>query len=275
MKYIHLIIFVLIIYIFANVYLGNLLILIVLSGSMQPILNPGDIAIIKKSDINDIEIGDIITFKIGNNFITHRVIDKINGTIITKGDANEDVDDYNITEKNFYGKFVISIPYLGYVFNEIKHRNVLLYFLIIVLPSIYLMYIETKNILNYRPKYERIKEKLNRKSSRIIIKIKVKEFLLISLTLFLILYLILYINIFGLKEIVYVKDVINYRIISDGEALDDYVEKIPYIMPISWFLFICEIFGKYSKEIIFMLLYLTLIIIFKRFYMERFPRVLK
>ena len=46
----------------------------IVSGSMEPTLSINDIVIIKKCDINSIQKDDIITFKIENEIITHRVI---------------------------------------------------------------------------------------------------------------------------------------------------------------------------------------------------------
>ena len=70
------------------------------SGSMIPVLGEGanGVGITPKSE-KDIHIGDIITFKQGNSFIVHRVIeegiDDYGIFFITKGD-NNDFDDGKI-----------------------------------------------------------------------------------------------------------------------------------------------------------------------------------
>jgi len=70
------------------------------SGSMIPVLDDGanGVGITPKSE-KDIHVGDIITFKQGNNFIIHRVIEKgiddYGIFFITKGD-NNDFDDGKI-----------------------------------------------------------------------------------------------------------------------------------------------------------------------------------
>ncbi|MBU4070322.1 MAG: signal peptidase I [Nanoarchaeota archaeon] len=70
------------------------------SGSMVPVLDDGanGVGITPKSE-KDIHIGDIITFKQGNSFIVHRVIEKgiddYGIFFITKGD-NNDFDDGKI-----------------------------------------------------------------------------------------------------------------------------------------------------------------------------------
>ena len=65
-----------------------------LTGSMKPTLNEGDIIITKEA--KEINKNDIISFKIDNSVVTHRVFEiyKENGKeyYITKGDANSDTD---------------------------------------------------------------------------------------------------------------------------------------------------------------------------------------
>ena len=51
----------------------------VLSGSMEPEYHVGSVVYVEKSSIDDIEVGDVITFYINDNtVVTHRVIDKDN-----------------------------------------------------------------------------------------------------------------------------------------------------------------------------------------------------
>ncbi len=47
--------------------------LTVLTGSMSPKIKPGDIVFIKEVNSNSIEVGDVVTYKIDNILITHRV----------------------------------------------------------------------------------------------------------------------------------------------------------------------------------------------------------
>lgn len=78
----------------------------VISGSMQPALQIGDVIIIKEAD-NYAE-KDIITYDNGLTTITHR-IKSINGDeIITEGDAN-DAPDKPITRNRILGKYFFRI----------------------------------------------------------------------------------------------------------------------------------------------------------------------
>ena len=89
---------------------------IVLTGSMEPTLNIGDIVIVKETD--DIKVNDIISFKVSNSVVTHRVTDirhddENNLSYITKGDANNGYDNEIIELEDIEGKYVFKIPKLG------------------------------------------------------------------------------------------------------------------------------------------------------------------
>ena len=92
---------------------------VIASGSMQPALNPGDMAIIIKTPAEAIKVGDIIQYQPSSGSPTiHRVIDKYKAGgqlwFITKGDANNVPDD-PINERQVMGKLVFTIPKLGWV----------------------------------------------------------------------------------------------------------------------------------------------------------------
>ena len=88
------------------------------SGSMENELFVGDVAIIKKCKINDVNVGDIIEYQTENKTIIHRVIEKksIDGILYlrTKGDNNESEDAEEVTEKNLIGKCIFKIGKIGY-----------------------------------------------------------------------------------------------------------------------------------------------------------------
>ena len=89
---------------------------IVLTGSMEPEISPGDFITIRKVNPDKLKVNDIITYRINDEAITHRII-KIEGDkITTKGDANN-TEDPEILKTDVVGKYAFKIPKLGYVIN--------------------------------------------------------------------------------------------------------------------------------------------------------------
>ena len=88
------------------------------SNSMWPILEKGDLILVKGVKKDDIKIGDIIVYRVEDGFIIHRVIKLKDKTLITKGDANTN-SDAPIQYEKVVGKTVninekpLVIPYLG------------------------------------------------------------------------------------------------------------------------------------------------------------------
>lgn len=84
---------------------------VVLTGSMEPVIMPGDMILIRHKASYD--VGDIVTFR-GNHYpITHRVIYKEDGEYVTQGEANN-VQDDKIDHSDIFGKVFIIVPKLGY-----------------------------------------------------------------------------------------------------------------------------------------------------------------
>ena len=90
----------------------------VISGSMEPEIHVGSIVYTKPVEFNDLEVGDIIGYKISEDtMVTHRIvsIDEEEGTVITKGDANEAEDANPVNKENIVGKVNLILPLLGYI----------------------------------------------------------------------------------------------------------------------------------------------------------------
>lgn len=99
---------------------GNIEIKIVKSGSMEPTILTGSIVVVKPQA--SYAESDIITFGEDTKAqipTTHRIID-IQGdfnslSYTTKGDANEEQDGEQITQRDIIGKVVFWVPYMGYI----------------------------------------------------------------------------------------------------------------------------------------------------------------
>jgi len=103
---------------------------VVASGSMTPELQVYDVLIVQGHEpFEDIEIGDIIVFNRPsdhNRVIVHRVISITDDdpiTLRTKGDSNPASipgTDFPITQEEYIGKVVYTLPQVGYVTQLLK-----------------------------------------------------------------------------------------------------------------------------------------------------------
>jgi signal peptidase len=104
---------------------------VVSSGSMIPVLNVGDILVVKDGDsFKNLKIGDIIVFDRpdgADRVIVHRIIDITDRfgekIIVTKGDANNGIipgTDFPIREKDYIGSVFFVIPKIGLVLKYIN-----------------------------------------------------------------------------------------------------------------------------------------------------------
>lgn len=95
----------------------------VLTGSMTPTYDPGDLIYVKSVPVEEIKVGDPLTFILNENLdiATHRVvdIDTEHQRFYTKGDANSTVDD-PVHFKNVIGVPQFRIRWLGWVSNFIQ-----------------------------------------------------------------------------------------------------------------------------------------------------------
>ena len=102
--------------------------LVVLSGSMEPILKVGGILYYQKINIEDYKKGDILAYATENHIISHRIVDITNDGFITKGDNNK-VLDSKVNLNQVLGKGTnFSIPYIGYYADFIYNHKYILYF---------------------------------------------------------------------------------------------------------------------------------------------------
>lgn len=93
----------------------------IISNSMHPVFNRGDVVVLRKVDKNELKKIDkytIIVYSIDSQQIVHRVIDKKveNGKLVfqTMGDANNAPDSRLVNEEQVIGVYQFSIKYIGY-----------------------------------------------------------------------------------------------------------------------------------------------------------------
>ncbi|MBP3330067.1 MAG: signal peptidase I [Clostridia bacterium] len=130
-------------------------IMTVMTGSMEPAYQVGDIIVIKKTNENELQVKDVITFistdeELNGQPITHRIIDitEENGQkkFETKGDNNRIADETPVTSDRILGKVQLRIPFVGRAVNFMQ-TNRIAFFLIVILPMLVIMALEVKDII--------------------------------------------------------------------------------------------------------------------------------
>ncbi|SHI06930.1 signal peptidase, endoplasmic reticulum-type [Sporobacter termitidis DSM 10068] len=93
--------------------------LVVMSGSMEPAIYPGDVVVIRREAPSAYKAGDVATYLAGQTAYTHRIVALGNGTVTMKGDANNAADD-TVPAGKLVGKVLLVIPKLGYLIVFLK-----------------------------------------------------------------------------------------------------------------------------------------------------------
>lgn len=112
---------------------------VVLTGSMKPNIEPGDLIVTKDISVNEIECGDIITFKVEgvDSVTTHRVKEIINSeegiSFITQGDANNITDKDPVIGEDIQGRVVKVVPDAGKAVDFMKNNLIIVLTVIIAI----------------------------------------------------------------------------------------------------------------------------------------------
>lgn len=92
---------------------------VIVSGSMVPEINIGDVIIVKETEAGKLEEGDILLYQMAEIKVAHRIMEKNqeNGqiTFITKGDANDDIDIEPVYPGQVLGEVIYVVPKAGWV----------------------------------------------------------------------------------------------------------------------------------------------------------------
>lgn len=124
--------------------LGGYRIFNIVTGSMMPDYEIGDILISKEIEPSNIEIGDDVVYlgktaSFQGKIVTHRVIEKNeeNGkyTFKTKGIANEEPDP-EITGEQVYGKIIYKVHTLSFISKIINNLYAFYFFIFVPLSLI-------------------------------------------------------------------------------------------------------------------------------------------
>lgn len=113
------------------------------SGSMEPELMIGDVILIKEAEPQDIQKGDIVTYKgeegdLDDKFITHKMIEDpqlVDGRYVfhTQGIYEGAVPDPDWYEDQLLGEFVCKIPFIDSVYSFFLKPYGLITFVLIII----------------------------------------------------------------------------------------------------------------------------------------------
>ena len=101
--------------------------LVVISGSMEPILKVGGILYYEKINLDDFKKDDILVYQLNEHIVSHRIVNINEYGFETKGDNNNSNDSYIVDKNNVIGRGNNwSIPYIGYYADFIYNHKYLL-----------------------------------------------------------------------------------------------------------------------------------------------------
>lgn len=115
---------------------------VVLSSSMAPTIGPGDVVYVRDVPAEQIQPGDVITYRADTGVaaprtITHRVVDVVRTgdgpEFVTRGDALEERDRGRVPPEAVVGRVMFVVPLVGHVI--LFARTDLGLLLLLVLPG--------------------------------------------------------------------------------------------------------------------------------------------
>jgi len=124
-------------------------VLVVVSGSMVPTLETGDLIVVRGVNPREITVGTIIVFHSPRDYetlIVHRVygLEQKGDEIYfrTKGDYNPRPDDWIIPANYVIGVFIARIPYVGVIVMRLREPFGMGVIVILILVLVIYMFIE-------------------------------------------------------------------------------------------------------------------------------------
>ena len=125
----------------SNISVFGFRIYMVITGSMEPNYNRGDLIIVKDTPKENLKVGDVINFvsKNGKDTITHRIteITEKNGEKLykTKGDNNNAEDQELVHTNQIQGTLLFKISKLGTIITELLTGTGIIIILILIMLS--------------------------------------------------------------------------------------------------------------------------------------------
>ena len=132
---------------------------IIVSESMEPTIMTNDLIFITNTSKENLEVGDIISFKTGDYINTHRIvrIEEKNGeeVYITKGDNNNSEDRTPVKLQDIEGKYLFRLPGFGKITEILKSKVTLVILLVfLVIISCYEVRISKRKLKRKEERFE-------------------------------------------------------------------------------------------------------------------------
>ena len=113
---------------------------VVISGSMSGYVEVNDMVVVHRQ--KNYSVGDVITFERRDSIVTHRIVGETDEGFITKGDANNAVDEDVVSMDQVVGRVVLVIPKIGAIMEALRTPLgmmclVLMGFLLIEIPVVW------------------------------------------------------------------------------------------------------------------------------------------
>lgn len=83
----------------------------VTGASMEPTIASGSLVVVHAS--GSYSTGDVITFTQTGERVTHRIVEETAAGYVTKGDANDAVDGWRVTDSQISGELLFTVPFYG------------------------------------------------------------------------------------------------------------------------------------------------------------------
>ncbi len=88
---------------------------LVTSGSMRPLVSPGDVVMIRPASPRDLAVNTVVLYdRPDTGRILHRIVEeRPDGTFQTQGDANRSPDSEYVRRSDIRGVAVLAVPWIG------------------------------------------------------------------------------------------------------------------------------------------------------------------
>lgn len=102
------------------------------TASMEPTISAGEYVMYSKTTFDEVDVGDIVVYRNSEGiYIIHRIIEKQENYLITKGDNNALADNGRVTSDMLYGKYITTVGLLS-IFSGGISKNLIFFILIFI-----------------------------------------------------------------------------------------------------------------------------------------------